>query len=325
METGPQTPLLRIRHLAAAFLAATALLLAGCGQSIFSGAPDPALRVLATTTMLADLVREIGGTRIAIEGLMGPGVDPHSYKASQGDIRKLAQADLVIYHGLHLEAKLADVLGTLPDGRAVAVAERLPAELLLEDEDNPGLHDPHVWFDIALWEKCAEIVAAVCTERDPEGASTYTRNLKAYQSRLAQLDGFVRAEIAKIPAEQRVLVTAHDAFRYFGRAYGVEVRGLQGISTAAEAGAQDLQQLAQFIADRRIPAIFVESSVPHRSIEAVRQAVAARGHEVRVGAELYSDALGSSCSGAGDYLSMMQMNASSIRVSLVPADAGNSQ
>ena len=275
--------------------------------------PGERVRVVATVGMVGDAAARIGGDRVEVETLMGPGIDPHVYKASEGDLRRLERAHVILYGGLHLEAKMADVFARVGGERLTrAVAEAVPQRLLLRPADFEGAYDPHVWFDVRLWRHAVEAVRDTLVERDPAGAPGYRANAAAYLAELDELDAYVRARAAEIPRERRVLITAHDAFAYFGRAYGFEVRGLQGISTASEAGAGDVQGLARFIADRRIPALFVESSVSPRTIEAVREAVAARGFRVRRGGELFSDALGDAGTPEGTYVGMVRHNIDTI-------------
>lgn len=271
------------------------------------------LRVVATTGMIADMVREVGGDRVRVEGFMGPGVDPHLYKARESDVRRLAEADLVFFNGLHLEAKMAEVLERIRGRiRTVAVTRDIDRSRLLAPPEFEGAYDPHVWFDITLWMEAVETVRAALAGIDPANAETYRRNAARYLAELRALHEYVKTRAASLPPERRVLVTAHDAFNYFGRAYGFEVRGLQGISTATEAGTADIQRLADFIAARRIPAIFVESSVSPRTIEAVRAAVRARGFEVEIGGQLYSDALGDAGTPEGTYTGMVRHNIDTI-------------
>ena len=291
--------------------------LAGCGDRAESAAPDGRLDVVATTNIVADLVREIGGEYVNAEALMGPGVDPHLYKASEGDVARLTEADAIFYNGLDLEGKMADVLERLGD-RAVAVTDGLDRGVLLAPPEYEGNHDPHVWMSVGLWAEVAGYVGERLAELDPEHAAAYRQRAEAVVAELEALDAEVRGEIERVPGSQRVLVTAHDAFNYFGRAYDFEVRGLQGISTATEAGTADVQDLAAFVAEREIPALFVESSVSPRSIEAVREAVRARGFEVEIGGNLYSDALGGPESGADTYAGMIRHNVSTIVDALAP-------
>jgi manganese/zinc/iron transport system substrate-binding protein len=278
------------------------------------------LRVVATTNIVGDLVRSVAGDAAQVESLMGPGVDPHLYQASQGDVRTLGEADLIVYSGLDLEGRMEEVFEQMNRlGRpTVAVSEGLPGDSLIPSANYAGQADPHVWTSVPLWKHAAERAADALIEHDPDNAETYRANLAAYLAELDALDAEVRAALAPIPPAQRVLVTAHDAFTYFGQTYDFQVEGLQGISTATEAGTADVQRLAGFIAERRIPAIFVESSVPRRSIEAVQEAVRARGHDVQIGASLFSDALGGTDTPEGTYAGMMRHNARAIASALAP-------
>ncbi|MDP8924302.1 MAG: zinc ABC transporter substrate-binding protein [Chloroflexota bacterium] len=275
------------------------------------------LRVVATVGMVADAVRNVGGERVQVTTLMGPGVDPHLYVPSEGDVRRLSEADLIFHNGLHLEARLGDVLKNMPSRvGSYAVAEAIDPSLLLAPEEFAGAYDPHVWFDVSLWMVAVERVRDALIERDPAGADQYRAHAGAYLEQLSELHRYVKAQADTVPARHRVLVTAHDAFNYFGRAYGFDVRGLQGISTATEAGAADVQELADFIAERQLAAIFVESSVPPRTIEAVQEAVRARGWDVKIGGELYSDALGEEGTPAGTYVGMVRHNIDTIATAL---------
>jgi manganese/zinc/iron transport system substrate-binding protein len=274
---------------------------------------DGRLYAVATVGMVADVVRNVGGERVRVDALMGPGVDPHLYKASEGDVRRLFRADVVFYVGLHLEARMSDVLDEMGTRvRTVAVGQAVPAERLQRPPEFAGAYDPHVWFDVALWRYTVDAVARGLADADPAHAAEYRGNAARYSARLDTLDGYVRARAAELPPDRRVLVTAHDAFGYFGQAYGFEVHGLQGISTAAEAGTHDVQALAAMIAERRIPAVFVESSVPRRTIEAVQEAVRARGFSVRIGGDLFSDAMGSPGTPEGTYVGMVRHNVDTI-------------
>jgi manganese/zinc/iron transport system substrate-binding protein len=301
-------------------------LLAGCGgggggdgaSSSAEGSGDAAasasgevLQVVATTGQVGDLARSIGGDRVEVSVLMGPGIDPHLYKASAGDVERLRRADLIVYNGLHLEARMGDVLARMQKP-TVAVAEAIPDSLLLSPDGYEGAHDPHVWFDLELWQIAAAAVQSALVGLDPDHATGYATRGAQYIAQLTKLHLYARTNFASIPADQRVLITAHDAFNYLGRAYGLQVRGLQGISTATEAGTGDVQDLAAFIAERRIPAIFVETSVSPRAIEAVQAAVRARGFDVVVGGEIYSDALGDPGTPAGTFLGMVRHNIETI-------------
>lgn len=276
------------------------------------------IQAVATTGMVADLVRNVGGERVEVTGLMGPGIDPHLYKASEGDVARIANAGIIFYNGLFLEAQMGRVFenirGRIP---TVAVAEQIDPALLLRPEEFEGEFDPHVWFDVSLWMQAAQAVRDALVDFDPDNAGLYNANLESYLSELEDLHSYVQDQAGRLSPEQRVIITAHDAFNYFGRAYGFEVRGLQGISTAAEAGAADVNDLAAFIAERRIPAIFIETSVPTRTIEAVQAAVQARGHEVAIGGELFSDSLGSEGTPQETYIGVVRHNIDTIVISLM--------
>jgi manganese/zinc/iron transport system substrate-binding protein len=296
------------------------LLLAACGRppGDLADVATRQIQVVATVGMVADVVQRVGGERVAVRGLMGPGIDPHSYKASEGDVIALAEADLVFYNGLHLEAKMADVFEKM-SGRieTVAVTDGIPRDRLLTPPEFEGQYDPHVWFDVTLWQYTVESVRDALIEMDPTHAAGYEARAEATMAELADLHAYVLAQAERLPREQRVLVTAHDAFNYFGRAYGFEVRGLQGISTATEAGIGDVQGLADFIVQRRIGAIFIESSVPVRNVEALQEAVRARGFEVRIGGELFSDAMGNPGTPEGTYPGMVRHNIDTITAALL--------
>ena len=297
-------------------LIVAALLVSGC-RSAATGQPgdltNRRIRVVTTTGMITDIVQIVGGDRVAVKGLMGPGVDPHAYKASEGDVIDLSSADVVFYNGLHLESKMAEVFEKMGDRiTTVAVTDGIDRQRLLAPPEFEGAYDPHVWFDVTLWMEAVKQVEKTLSELDPDHAAGYRARAQAYLQELAALHAYVQAQASRVPPQQRVLVTAHDAFNYFGRAYGFEVRGLQGISTAAEAGAGDVKALADFIVERRIPAIFVESSVPLRSVQALQAAVRARGFEVRIGGELFSDAMGDWGTEEGTYVGMVRHNIDTI-------------
>jgi manganese/zinc/iron transport system substrate-binding protein len=293
------------------------LLLTACSQVGEQGTTGDLsgrkIRIVATTSMITDLARTIGGERVEVTGLMGPGVDPHLYKASAGDVTRLEQADIIFYNGLHLEAAMGEVFEKMHGKvKTVAVTDTIPRDLLLAPPEFKGAYDPHVWFDATMWMKAAEQVRDTLVEMDPKSADLYRANADKHLKEMAELHDYVKAQAEKVPAAQRVIVTAHDAFNYFGRAYGFEVRGLQGISTATEAGTADVQNLAQFIADKKIPAIFVESSVPPRTIEALKAAVKSRGFDVQIGGQLFSDALGNAGTPEGTYVGMVRHNVDTV-------------
>ncbi len=296
----------------------------GCSSNNGEQKKADVLEVVATTGMIADTAKVVGGNHVNVKGLMGPGVDPHLYKASAGDVATLSGADIILYNGLHLEGKMSEVFEQMQKRgiRTVAVTDGIDRGVLLAPPQFGGNYDPHVWFDVSLWTKVVEDVRDSLAEADPENAGDYQSNAAAYLAELNELDGYVKSKAAEVPADKRVLITAHDAFNYFGRAYGFEVKGLQGISTEAEAGTADVQALAVFIVERQIPAIFVETSVPPKYIEAVKAAAEARGFKVKVGGSLYSDALGNPGSQAGTYTGMVRRNIDTITSALL--DGGQS-
>lgn len=294
--------------------------LCGCGTSApvpssTSGSSGTAAaargpwRVVATVGMVADVVRQVGGDRITVTQIMGAGVDPHLYKVTRDDVLTILQADLVFYSGLMLEGKMADTLVKIARQKPVtAVTEGIDESQLLEPADFPGHADPHVWMDVAAWSKCVDVIARELSRLDPEHAADYQRNAEAYHQELRALDDYGRKVVATIPEESRVLVTSHDAFHYFGRAYGLNVQGVQGISTESEAGLQRVNDLVDLLVQRRVRAVFVESSVPRKNIDALREGARARGHEIRIGGKLFSDAMGESGTYEGTYIGMLDHN-----------------
>lgn len=294
-------------------------LLFGCTGGDGDGGGDGRIKAIATIGMITDIVGIVGGERVRVEGLMGPGVDPHLYKASAGDVRTLGGAEIIFYNGLHLEAAMSEVLEEMSARTpSIAVTRGIDESKLQQPPEFKGLFDPHVWFDVRMWMSAVEEVASALSDFEPESADLFRANAEAYLVQLAELDQWVRERTAEVPERQRVLVTAHDAFNYFGRAYGFEVKGLLGISTAAEAGTGDVQDLANFIVQRAIPAMFVESSVPPRTIEAVKAAVESRGYEVSIGGSLFSDAMGDAGTPEGSYLGMVRHNVNTIVDALLP-------
>ncbi|HUE75486.1 MAG TPA: zinc ABC transporter substrate-binding protein [Chloroflexota bacterium] len=275
------------------------------------------IRAVTTIGQIGDLVHNVGGDRVEVIALMGPGVDPHLYKASEGDVTRLNSADIIFYNGLNLEGKMSDLFVRLARTRpAVAVTEDIPVEQLLEPPEFAGHYDPHIWFDVTMWKQATGTVERALSELDPANAATYQANADRYRQELDALHEWAASEITTIPRERRVLVTAHDAFGYFGQQYDVEVVGLQGISTESEAGVGDVQALADLIASRGVKAMFVESSVPHRNIEAVQAAVRAKGNDVIIGGEIFSDAMGEPGTPTGTYIGMFQHNVETIVTAL---------
>lgn len=275
------------------------------------------IHVTATTGQVADLVAQVGGDRVNVARLMGPGIDPHLFKASEQNVADLIDSDAIFYSGLHLEGKLGDVLERLEQRRPVAaVTNSIPPDLLMSPPDYEGNPDPHFWFDPTLFAYATDQVHASLATIDPAHAELYAANASTYKARLAEVDAFAFERFGAIPDQQRVVVTAHDAFGYLGRRYGLEVVGLQGISTSTEAGIRDVQRIADLLVERRIPAIFVETSVPRRTIEAVQVSTANRGWSVTIGGQLYSDALGDEGTPEGTYLGMFRYNVETISTSL---------
>ena len=273
------------------------------------------IRVVCTVGMVADIVRNVGGEHAKVTSLMGEGVDPHLYKASPADVSQLSGADIIFYSGLHLEGKLAELLERMGRRKStVGVAERIPTDKILTDEH--GARDPHVWFDVSLWSEAAVAAAEALAEFDPPHADDYRANLATYRGRLAELHQYAKDHLATVPSERRVLVTAHDAFHYFGRAYGIEVRGIQGISTDSEAGVRQVKELVDFLVARKIKSVFVETSVSDQNIRSLLEGCQARGHDVVIGGELFSDAMGKTGTPEGTYEGMVKHNVDTIVAAL---------
>lgn len=268
------------------------------------------LNIVTTTTMITDLVKNIGGNQVNINGLMGSGVDPHLYKASEGDVSKLFNADIIIYNGLHLEGKLEEVFEKMKhqNKKIIVASDTINKKNLIESENFASNYDPHIWFDINNWSKITSYISKKLIHLDPKNELIYKKNTQQYLIKLKKLNTQINSKINELPESKRVLVTAHDAFNYFGKQHKFNVVGLQGLSTATEAGVQDVQKLAKFIINNKIKAIFVESSVPKRTIEALQEAVNAKGHQVLIGGTLYSDALGNKGTIEGTYTGMYNHN-----------------
>lgn len=308
------------RRLPLVLLAAALLLvIGGCARQTSSGGAsdftERKMNVVVTTNIIGDLVRQVAGDRVTLTTLMGPGVDPHLYRASEGDVQTMAEADLVLYNGLHLEGKMTDVFAQMNERSvptSALAADAVPDSLLIPSAEYASSYDPHVWFDVQLWRRVTQHVGDVLARRDTARAEAYRSSADAYAQRLDSLHQYVMRQAKRIPEDRRVLITSHDAFRYLGQAYDIEVRGLQGISTASEAGTQDVQTLADFVVTRRIPALFVESSVSPRGIEAVQAAVKAKGFQVQLGGTLYGDALGDRGTPTGTYIGALRHNIDTI-------------
>jgi len=294
--------------------------LAGCEQApgdqsgASKGPSSYPYQVTSTIGMITDIVRQVAGEHAKVQGIIGEGVDPHLYKPTRGDVVKLNEADVVFYNGLMLEGKMTDVLVRIAaSGKPVfAVTETIldQGDYVMTDAEN--LYDPHVWMDVSGWMRAVDVVAEKLSAYDPEHAADYQANAKAYQQQLEALDEYASQSIATIPEAQRALVTAHDAFSYLGRAYGIEVHGIQGLSTESEAGVQDIEKLVQFLVDRNIPAVFVETSVADKNVRALVEGARAKGHNVKIGGSLFSDAMGPAGTYEGTYVGMIDHNVTTI-------------
>lgn len=269
----------------------------------------PPLKIVTTTSMLADALRQVGGTEVVVRALMGPGIDPHGYRQTRSDVVQLTRADLVVWHGLSLEAQMEELMATLARKKpVVALAELLPKDRLLAHPDYPGKYDPHIWMNPRLWREIVGEACKVLTHLRPEAADYFAKNKRLYEEELQILDRYAASVLESIPKPARVLVSAHDAFSYFGRAYGIEVVGLQGISTQSEVGLHHLSKVVDLLVERNIRAVFVESSVSDQTMRALIEGAAAKGHRVSIGAELFSDAMGSEGSYEGTYIGMIDHN-----------------
>lgn len=275
---------------------------------------DGKFHIVTTTSMITDLVQNIGGEKVAVQGLMGAGVDPHLYKASEGDVSKLSNANMIIYSGLHLEGKLVEVFEKMKRQKikTIAVSDALDKKELIGSTLFASNYDPHIWFDVKNWEKITIYVEKQLSEALPEHKEYFKANAAIYLEKLKVLKQEIEAEIATLPEDKRRLVTAHDAFNYFGKAYKFDVVGLQGLSTATEAGVQDVQKTATYIIDHKVKAVFIESSVPRRTVEALQAAVNSKNHEVVIGGTLFSDALGNPGTPEGTYIGMFKFNVHTI-------------
>jgi manganese/zinc/iron transport system substrate-binding protein len=271
-------------------------------------------RVVTTVGMVTDIVRQVAGDKAQVTGLIGEGVDPHLYKATRNDIAALQSADVIFYSGLMLEGKMSDALVRVARGGkpVFAVTELLDEKYLLEPPQMQGHYDPHVWMDASAWSRAVEAVANALAGFDAASAAYYQENARRYQAELEKLHEYVRTVIASIPPRQRTLITAHDAFNYFGRAYGIRVLGIQGISTESEAGLEDINRLVREIVENDIQAVFVETSVAEKNVQALVEGAAARGKTVRIGGTLFSDAMGRPGTYEGTYIGMIDHNATVI-------------
>lgn len=297
-------------------MVAGVLLVAGCstGTTEEETSDNGKMSVVATTTMIADLVDVIGGDKVEVEGLMGPGVDPHGYQATASDVTKMMKADIVAYNGIHLEGKMGDIFEELgkQDKTVFVIEESINQEELLASEDASLAFDPHIWFSVDHWKTASNYITDELSAVDSENKDFYEKNNEEYQKELDELATYIEARVEEVPENSRFLVTAHDAFHYFGEQFGFEVVGLQGLNTQAEAGTKDVSDLAQFVVDHEIKAIFIESSVPTKTVESLQAAVKQKRWDVAIGGELYSDALGDKENDAETYLKMYRANIDTI-------------
>ncbi|MER1986697.1 MAG: zinc ABC transporter substrate-binding protein [Solibacillus sp.] len=295
-------------------VAALSLVLAACSaDEVEKSGAEKEGNVVATTGQIADAVKIISGDKLTVTTLMGPGVDPHLYKATQSDMTKLDNAEVIFYNGLHLEGQLQDIFDQMSKEKTVfAAAEVLEEAHLLADEEDSALHDPHVWFDVSLWKEVVDHIGDTLVEEYPQYEAEFETNEKAFLEELDDLAAFVDERVAEIPAEQRILVTAHDAFNYFGDSLGFEVSGLQGLSTETEYGVKDVENMVNYLVENNVKAIFVESSVSDKAMTAVIEGAKEKGHDVVIGGELFSDAMGAEGTDEGTYIGMYKHNVNSI-------------
>ncbi len=286
----------------------------GCGNGETTENDDRPL-VVTTTNLIRDVVQNVGGDDVRVVSLMGPGVDPHVYRATPRDFRRMEKSDLVLYNGLYLEGRLSEILDRLGD-QSRAVTGSIPRESLIDATEFGGAYDPHVWFDAELWTFVVADVRDALTKLKPERAEDFARRADVYRKELLGLHEYAKERVRSIPGERRIMITAHDAFQYFGRAYDIEVRGLQGLSTATEFGLQDVSRMVSLIIERNIPAIFIETGVSTRAIESVIAGVHQRGYEVQLGGELFSDSMGAIGTPEGTYAGMFRHNVETIVTAL---------
>lgn len=272
---------------------------------------DKKIRVVTTIGQIAEPISVIGGDRVEVQSLMGPGVDPHLYNATQGDIKKLDNGDVIFYSGLHLEGNMTEIFEQIGKNKPVlAIADAIPKDRLLQDDTQAT--DPHVWFDIDLWKTSLDSAVEELKSLSPADADYFEENKQKYFALLDELKAEAKDKLGQIPEEQRVMVTAHDAFGYFGRMHGLEVVGLQGLSTEDEIGLSDINGTIDLLLEHKVPAVFVESSVNPASINAVIEGAAKKGLDIKLGGELFSDAMGETGTTEGTYIGMYRHNVETI-------------
>lgn len=289
-------------------------LLVGCAQKqqqeTAKGEDNGKIQVVATTTQVDDLMRQIGGDKVQVTSLMGPGVDPHGFEPSPADTKTLQNADVIAYNGYHLEAIFTDVLENFEkEGKnVIRMSDAINEGQEIKSAEEGLENDPHIWFSVDIWKQAAQHTADELSQIDPDNKATYQKNADKYIKELSDLKAYIEKRTAEIPANSRYLVTAHDAFNYFGKQFGYEVVGIQGLNSQTEAGTGDISQVAETIAEHKVKAVFIESSVSDRNVQALIQAVQAKGENLEVGGELYSDALGSADEHADSYIDMYKHN-----------------
>ncbi len=301
----------------------TAWLAAALAAALLAAAPEAAraetrYRIVATTGQVADIAREVAGDRAEVVQLLGGGVDPHLYKLTRSDVAALMGADVIFYSGLLLEGKMTDALVRVANAGkpVVPLTQGIPEELLLEPKEFQGQYDPHVWFDPTAWVHTVDEAARALSEYDPEGAEAYRANAEAYKDEIMAAHAYAEGVLATVPETTRILVTAHDAFNYFARAYGFEVRGIQGLSTESQAGLREVEAIVDLLVERGVPAVFTEASVADRNVRALIEGARARGHDVRLGGQLFSDTPGAPGTYEGTYIGMLDHNATLIAEAL---------
>ncbi len=292
------------------------LLVNGCTQAPETGDDDInyPYKIVTTIGQITDIAREVAGDKARVKGLMGPGIDPHLYMPTRSDVAAMMEADIIFYCGLLLEGKMTDVFVRIArQGKPVyAVTELIDQDYLLQPEEFEGQFDPHLWMDVRAWKRAVNAVTRALGDFDPAHAEIYEKNAEEYLTKLEELHEYAERVLGTVPEDRRILVTAHDAFNYFGRAYEFDVRGIQGITTDSEAGLQDINRLIDLIVERDIGAVFIETSVAEKNVRALIEGARSRGADVRIGGTLFSDAMGASGTYEGTYVGMIDHNVTTI-------------
>lgn len=291
----------------------TLIFLFGCTANNTQQTEDNKPTIVATTSIVADMAKNLCADFANVQSLMGPGVDPHLYKASHGDVESLSRADVILYNGLHLEGKMSEILEKLKASKTViAVSDGVDPSLIRTINEEADVHDPHIWFDISMWSKGVAHVGKQLQEKFPAHKTIIEERTNTYLHQMDSVHQACLQTVESLPVEKRILITSHDAFEYFGRSYHFKVRGLQGISTLSESGLKDVTDMVNFIIDNEIKAVFVENSVPQKALRSVIDGCKSKGHDVTVGGELFSDALGADRTPEGTYLGMIYYNVETV-------------